>query len=249
MQQRSFGIAGASLFILVALPATLRAQHFGDVNDARLLSSVSAAALGQAAGVSLGLSSPSISYGGALAVGDFALGPGALRIVAGHPKDFEAYGLGYGAPLVRHPFTSFVSTTLGAEMSLGYLAYRLRPPTIDIGNGTYLNAHLALPLGLQLGNRRFSFTPYVAPYAEVGAGPSGYWFDPAAPSAGQQACQDLTSCRFLFSGHHRTNALGTAAGVRLSVWRLGLDAAYGDFPGSHLQLAKNPMSIAFSLRF
>lgn len=249
MQQRSLGIAGASLFMLVALPATLRAQHSGEVNDARLLSSVSAAALGQSAGVSLGLSNPPISYGGALAVGDFALGRGALRIVAGHPKDFEAYGLGYGAPLIRHSFTSLVRTTLGAELSLGYLGYRLRPPTIYIGNGTYLNAHLTLPLGLQLGNEGFSLTPYVAPYAEVGAGPSGYWFDPETPSAGHQACQELASCRFLFSGHHRTNAFGTAAGVRLSVWRLGLDAAYGNFPGNHTQLVSQPISFAFSLRF
>jgi hypothetical protein len=248
MQKRSLGAAGASLFILIALPVTLQAQHSGDVNDARLLSSVGGAALGQPAGVSLGLSSPSLPHGGSLAVADVPLGPGALRIVAGHPKDFEGYALGYAAPLARHTFVPFVSTTLGAELSLGYLGYRLRGPTMYIGNGTYLNAHLTVPLGLQLGNERFSLTPYVAPYAELGAGPSGYWIDSEHPGAAQSACQDF-SCRWLFSGHHRTNAFGTAAGMRLSVWRVGLDAAYGDLPENHNQLVSNRTSFALSLRF
>jgi hypothetical protein len=61
---------------------------------------VSAASLGQPVGISFGLSSNSLSYGGAFGVGDFALGPGALRLVGAHPKNFEGYAIAYGAPLV-----------------------------------------------------------------------------------------------------------------------------------------------------
>lgn len=246
---RSLKTAGAVLLTCLAVPAALRAQRVGDSNDARLISAVSGVALGQSVGLTLGLSTASLSYGGPLVVGDLALGPGALRFVAGHPKDFEGYALGYGALLGQHMFAPFVSTTVGAEVSLGYLGYRLRGPTMYIGNGTYTNAHLTLPLGLQLGSvDRLSFSPYVAPYAEVGSAPSGYWIDPQNAANGL-GCQDWTTCKFLFSGHHQTKSVGAAVGFRLTAWRLGLDAAYGDFPGNKTQLVMGRTSVGVSLRF
>src|SRR5690349_4140093 len=159
---------GALLAALAGVSSSLRGQRIGEYNDARLLSTVSAAALGQSAGISLGLSSTSLTYSGRLAFGDLPLGPGALRLVAGHPKNFEGYSVGYAAPLARGTLSTFASTTVGAELSVGYLGYRLGGPTAYIGNGTYLNAHLALPVGIQVGDAdRLSFAPYVAPYADL----------------------------------------------------------------------------------
>ena len=243
-------IAGACLFAALPLPNVLQAQRIGDSNDARLLSSVSAAALGQPAGASLGLTRASLSYPGPLAVGDLALGPGALRLVAAHPKNFEGYALGYAAPLAQRALAPFISTTVGAELSLGYLGYRLSRPTTYIGNGTYVDAHLTLPLAVRLGDAsRFSFTSYVAPYADLGAAPSGYWVDAQGNGVAPGGCPDVSTCRFLYTDHHRTVATGAAVGLRVTEWRLGLDAAYGDLPASRSQLGSSPMSIGFSVRF
>ena len=246
--QRSLRTAGALLLTVLAVPAGLRAQRVGDYNDARLISAVSAASLGQLSGLSLGLSTPSLSYGGPLAFGELPLGPGAFRFVAGHPSDWEGYGLGYGALLGQRTLAPFARMTIGAELSLNYLGYRLRPPTTYVGNGTFTNAHLTVPLGLQLGNvNRLSITPYVAPYAEVGSAPSGYFYDPQSVAPGQP-CQDLFSCKYLYSGHHQTEALGAAVGFRLTVWHFAIDAATADLPSKE-QFTKYRTSLGVSLRF
>jgi len=219
------------------------------ISRRRFVSTVSAAALGQNAGISLGLSSTSLTYSGRLAFGDLPLGPGALRLVAGHPKNFEGYSVGYAAPLARRSLSTVASMTLGAELSVGYLGYRLSGPTAYIGNGTYLNAHLALPVGVQVGNAdHLSFAPYVAPYADLGAAPSGYWINSETRETGAQACQDLISCRYLFSGHHQTTTLGAAIGFRMTIWRLGFDAAYGDLPTTRSWFFKNPLTFGASVR-
>ena len=228
---------------LLGLPAVVQAQtRIGDLNDASFFSTVSAASLGQPIGLSLGLSSNSLPYGGGLGVAEISLGPGALHLVGGHPKNFEGYALGYGAPLVRHAFAPFVTTTVGTELSVSYLGYRLSGQSSFVGNGTYTNAHLTLPVGLQLGDiNRLSFTPYVAPFAEWGSAPSGVW------EQNGRSCVNEFDCQFLYSGHHDSKALGAALGFRLTAWRVGIDAAFQDLPvGPQGWRARS--SLGFTLR-
>ena len=221
----------------LTLPGALLAQL---PNRGRLLSTPGAATLGDAAAVSVGVSSVN-DAAGSLFLADLAVGPGALRLVASHHERFASYGVGYGAALATREFGPSLGATLGGEISLGYYGTRFAKNDLVVGNGTSMNAHLALPVSLRLGVRDWlSATPYVAPYVEAGAAPSGYWMP--------IPCDMFTACeKYVFSDHYRTAAAGAALGMRLTLWRLGLDAAYGDALrfGRHAQ----PTSFAVSVRF
>ncbi|HKN68378.1 MAG TPA: hypothetical protein VJW73_18965 [Gemmatimonadaceae bacterium] len=221
---------------VVAVPATLAAQL---PNRGRLLSTPSAAALGDAAAISVGVSSVN-DVGGSLFLTDFKAGPGAFRLLASHHEHFSSFGGGYGAALATRELGRSLTATVGGELSLGYYATHFAKNDLVVGNGTSLNAHLALPLALHLGVRDWlSATPYVAPYVETGAAPSGYWMP--------IPCDMFTACeKYVFSDHFRTAAAGAALGMRLTIWHVGLDAAYGDA----LRSAKRgqPASFAISLR-
>ena len=221
----------------LTLPGALLAQL---PNRGRLLSTPGPAALGEPAALSVGVSSVN-DAAGSLFLADLAVGPGALRLVASHHERFASYGVGYGAALASREFAASLAATLGSEISLGYHGTRFPKNDLVVGNGTSLNAHLALPLSLRLGLRDWlSATPYAAPYVEAGAAPSGYWMP--------IPCNMFTACeKYVFSDHYRTAAAGAALGMRITLWRLGLDAAYGDA----LRLAKQatPASLAVSVRF
>ena len=220
----------------VALPGILEAQL---PNRGRLLSTPGAAALGENPSISIGVSSVN-DAAGSLFLADLALGPGALRLLASHHERFASYGVGYGSPLAARELGPSLTAALGAEISLGYYGTRFARNDLVVGNGTSLNAHLALPLALRVGLREWlSATPYVAPYVETGAAPSGYWMP--------IPCNMFTACaKYVFSDHYRTSAAGAGLGMRLTLWRLGLDAAYGDA----FRIAKHtqPASFALSLR-
>lgn len=221
----------------VALPGSLLAQP---ANRGRLLSTPGAAALGEPAVVSVGVSSVN-DGGGSLFLADLAIGPGALRLLASHHERFASYGVGYGAPLTTRELGSSLAATVGGELSLGYYGTRFTKSDLVVGNGTSLNAHLALPVSLRLGLRDWlAATPYVAPYLEAGAAPSGYWMP--------IPCTMFTACeKYVFSDHYRTAAAGAALGMRLTLWRLGLDAAYGD--ALRLTRHSQPASFALSVGF
>jgi len=223
-------------FAGLTLPGALFAQL---PNRGRLLSTPGAAALGDATTVSLGVSSMN-ARAGSLFLADLAIGAGALRVLASHHERFASYGVGYGAPLAARELGPTFAATLGSEISLGYYATRFGRNDLVVGNGTSLNAHLALPLSLRLAVRDWlSATPYIAPYAEAGAAPSGYWMP--------IPCNMFTACeKYVFSDHYRTEAAGTALGMRLTIWRLGLDAAYGD---ALRFTSRQPASFAVSMRF
>ena len=217
------------------LPGALFAQL---PNRGRLLSTPGAAALGEPVGVSVGVSSVN-DAAGSLFLTDISIGPGALRLVASHHERFASYGLGYGAPLAARELAPSLVLSLGGEMSLGYHATRFAKNDLVVGNGTSLNAHLALPLSVRFGVRNWlSATPYVAPYLEAGAAPSGYWMP--------MPCNMFTACaKYVFSDHYRTSAAGAALGMRLTIWHVGLDAAYGDA----LRFTnRQPASFAVSVR-
>lgn len=220
----------------VALPLTLAAQL---PNRGRLLSTPDAAALGEPSAVSIGISSVN-DVPGSLFLADIAMGPGALRVIASHHQRFASYGVGYGGSLAERDLGPSLAASFGAEISLGYYGTRFAKNDLVVGNGTSLNAHLALPVALRLGLRDWlSATPYVAPYVESGAAPSGYWLP--------IPCNMYTACeKYVFSDHYRTAAAGAALGMHLTVWRLGLDAAYGDA----LRLTRHgqPASFALSVR-
>lgn len=220
-----------------ALPGILAAQI---PNRGRLLSTPGAAALGEPSTLSIGVSSVN-DAAGSLFLADVALGPGALRVLASHHEHFASYGVGYGAPLAARELGPSLAATVGGEFSLGYYGTRFAKNDLVVGNGTSLNAHLALPLALRLSVRDWlSATPYVAPYVETGAAPSGYWLP--------IPCNMYTACeKYVFSDHYRTAAAGAALGMRLMFWRLGLDAAYGD--ALRLTRRSQPASFAFSVRF
>jgi len=228
--RRSFYIVAA------ALPATLAAQL---PNRGRLLSTPSAAALGEPAAISVGVSSVN-EIGGSLFLADLAAGPGAFRLVASHHERFSSFGVGYGGALASRELGPSLAATVGGELSLGYYATRFGKNDLVVGNGTSVNAHLAVPLALRLGVRDWlSAMSYVAPYVETGAAPSGYWMP--------IPCNMFTACeKYVFSDHYRTAAVGAALGMRLTIWRLGVDAAYGDA----LRFANRgqPASFAISMR-
>ena len=221
----------------LALPAALHAQL---PNRGRLLSTLSPTALGESVGISAGVSSVNDATGASLFVADVAVGTGALRVLATHHARFASYGLGYAAPLVARELAPGLATTLGGEISLGYHGTRFPKNDLVVGSGTSLNAHLALPLSLRLAMRDWlSATPYVAPYVEAGAAPSGYWMP--------IPCNMFTACeKYVFSDHYRTMKAGAALGMRLTIWRLGLDAAYGD---TRVSAHRQPASFALSVRF
>lgn len=238
-------IVTVSLLAGLLAPAVGHAQ-LTSYNDAQLLTTLNPAALGQRVGVSVGISSVvDRGVNGNLFVGDIALGVGALRVIAAHPLRFEAYGLGYGAPIVAHVFAPLASISLGADATVGYYGERHAKYSMYIGNGTSLNARLSLPVALRVGSTNWlSLTPYVAPYAEGGLAPSGSWTDNGVP------CTSLSfgdNCRFLYSDHHRSSSFGTALGVRLTAWRVGLDIGYGDF--SRQSFDRVPVTMAASVRF
>ena len=203
----------------LALPAIGSAQG---LNDARLLSTLSPAALGLPTGLSVGVSTLDHSMSGALAISDIRIGPGALRLVGARPSRFEGYGIGYALALTSDTLATGVTTIVGGDLSLGYLGTHVPKNDYIIGNGTSMNAHLAVPVALRIGAAdHFSLTTYLAPYAEVGAAPSGYWTP--------LACNMFTPCaRFTYSDHYRTTAAGATLGARLTIWRIGVDAAAGD---------------------
>src|SRR3954471_5411867 len=153
-----------SLIAALTLPGSLLAQL---PNRGRLLSTPSAAALGDPTAVSIGVSSVN-DDGGSLFLADVAIGPGALRVLGSHHESFASYGLGYAAPLAARELSPSLGATLGGEISLGY--YRTRFPKNDlvVGNGTRVNALLALPVSVRLSLRSWlSATPYGAPYLEA----------------------------------------------------------------------------------
>jgi len=220
----------------LALPGVLFAQL---PNRGRLLSTPGAAALGESAAVSVGVSSVN-DASGSLFLADIGIGRGALRMMGSHHERFASYGIGYGAPLAERELGPSLFATLGGEVSLGYYGTRFPRNDLVVGNGTSLNAHLALPLSLRFGVRDWlSATPYFAPYVEAGAAPSGYWMP--------IPCNMYTACeKYVFSDHYRTTSAGTALGMRLTIWHLGVDAAYGDA----LRFAnRQPASFAVSVRF
>ena len=224
-----------SLCLAAAVPATLAAQI---PNRGRLLSTPGAAALAQPAAISVGVSSVN-GGAGSLFLADLALGPGALRVLASHHERFASYGIGYGAPLAARELGPSFGATVGGEVSLGYYATRFAKNDLVVGNGTSVNAHVAFPLALKVGVRDWlSATPYVAPYVETGAAPSGYWLP--------IPCNMYTACeKYIFSDHYRTAAAGAALGMRLTIWHLGLDAAYGDA----LRLTRRSQPASFALSF
>ena len=220
----------------LTLPGALLAQL---PNRGRLLSTPGAAALGDATALSVGISSVN-DRAGSLFLADLAIGPGALRLVASHHERFESYGVGYGAPLAARELGPSLAATLGSEISLGYFGTRFGRNDLVVGNGTSLNAHVALPLSLRLAVRDWlSATPYIASYVEAGAAPSGYWMP--------IPCNMFTACeKYVFRDHYRTAAAGAALGMRLTIWRLGLEAAYGD---ALRFTSRQPASFAVSVRF
>lgn len=223
--------------VALTLPGALLAQL---PNRGRLLSTPGPASLGEPAAVSVGVSSVN-DGAGSLFLADLAVGPGALRLVASHHERFASYGVGYGAAVASREFGASLAATLGSEISLGYYGTRFAKNDLVVGNGTSMNAHFALPLALRFGVRDWlSATPYMAPYIEAGAAPSGYWMP--------IPCNMFTACeKYVFSDHYRTAAAGAALGMRFTLWRLGLDAAYGDA----LRFARHaqPTSFAVSVRF
>lgn len=223
-------------FAVLTLPGALFAQL---PNRGRLLSTPSPAALDGAAAISVGISSMN-DAAGSLFVADLGIGPGALRLLASRHEHFASYGVGYGATLGAREIAPSLAAALGSEISLGYYRTRFGRNDLVVGNGTSLNAHLALPLSLRFGVRDWlAATPYVAPYVEAGAAPSGYWMP--------IPCNMYTACaRYVFDDHYRTMAAGAALGMRLTIWRFGLDAAYGDA----LRFAsRQPASFAMSVGF
>ena len=220
----------------LALPATLAAQP---PNRGRLLSTPDAAALGEPPTLWVGVSSVN-GAAGSLFLADIPLGPGALRVLASHHERFASYGVAYGGSLATRELGPSLAANLGAEVSLGYYGTRFARNGLVVGNGTSLNAHVALPVALRVGLRDWlSAAPYVAPYVESGAAPSGYWLP--------FPCNMYTACeKYVFSDHYRTAAAGAALGMHFTLWHLGLDAAYGD--ALRLTRQSQPASFALSVR-
>lgn len=215
--QRSLSVL--SVFAACCLATSVRAQSRTSYNAARLTSTANPAALGGPVGLSIGVASD-----GPTVVADIAVGRGALRLLGSRVHRSESYGLGYGASLIADSLWASIRWSLGAELNLGYHANHIVMRTLYVGTPTSLNALLSVPLALHIGSdRRLSMTPYVAPYAEIGEGPAGYWNPEGcspAPGAGPPCTQ------FVYADHYTTHAVGTVLGVRLTAWRLALDVTY-----------------------
>jgi hypothetical protein len=221
----------------LALPATLLGQV---PNRGRLISTVSPAALGEPVGISVGISSLNNYFETRLAVGDLAFGRGALRVIGARQSQFDGFGIGYAAPLASRVLSPSFATTLGGELSLGYLGtdYVFRVPAAN--KGTSVNAQLALPFSLRAAAGQYiSFTPYIAPYAELGSTTLAR-YQPAG-------CDLFANCQLVYGARERTANLGIAGGMRLRIWHFGLDGGVTGVPANHAR--GGAWSFATSLRF
>ena len=220
---------GAVTLLCAGAASALRGQIVGERNPARPLAIVSAASLGEPVAVSLG------SASGQVVFADLSLPTGAVRLLVGLRHDAPNYGLGYALPLVLDSPAPQVRTGLGAELSLRYSGL----PSTN-GEQSSMNAHLAVPVGLEIGKAKaVSFSLYLAPYVETGVAPTRH--------INGTVCAGLPCADSYYAGHHSTAAFGSGVGMRFTVWRLAIEVAREQVVSVHPYTA-DPGRIAFSLR-
>lgn len=225
----AFAIAIVAFSVIITSPT--HAQKQGTWNSALVQSAVDPAALGTAQSGFLEYS----IYGHDIdwvASGGIALGGGVFRGSYGRGFDRHLYGLGYARTLAQKDVTPFVGLAAGVDLSAAYLDNKFQPYSPRA-------ARVSVPFSLRLGWPSWlSATPYVAPYAEAGrdfllhgCGATGGCISPLTAAVG------------------RTHAMGMAAGVQVTAWRLGLELGTRDLLSQKKLWTGDQVTLSLRWRF
>jgi hypothetical protein len=225
----SVGVAIATLSLAAALPAI--AQKTGTWNPALVQSAVDPSALGtpQRGFFEYSIYGQDVDW---VASGGFALAGGVLRGSYGKGWGNHLYGLGYGRTLAQKQVAKFASFAVGVDLNAAYLDNQWMPYSSRA-------ARLAIPFSLRLGWPQWlSVTPYVAPYAEAGR---------ALQSRGCDLNGLCTAPVQSFVG--ATHAMGMAAGVQVTAWRLGLELGTRDLLSQKKFWTADQFTLGLRFRF
>jgi opacity protein-like surface antigen len=179
-------------------------QRFGAPNQALDESFVDASARGPGSGGFLEIArTRELSW---FLSGGFMLGRGTLRASYAEGYRRRLYGLGYGVQIAERQVGMFGTLGTGVDLAAGYdhsPSFGYSPRAMRV----------AIPLSLRWGSMsRFSFSPYLAPYAELGRARQFH-----------VRCESFTCTGPVTYSTDVTRAAGIGAGFELTVWRLGLE--------------------------
>jgi hypothetical protein len=204
---------------ILAPSMPLAAQGAHDPNPALRQATIDEAALGTPGRAFAEYSTGSdIDWIAATGIG---FGGGMLRVSYGEGFTQRIYGLGFARPIAQRNLGMFGTLTSGVDLSGAFddnTAYFYKSRA----------ARLALPLSWRLGSpSRFSMTPYVAPYAEIGRALIFH-----------ADCGTGVPCTPAAFFPDQTRSLGLGGGVDITAWKLGFNIGMTGVP-TRLNLYRN----------
>ena len=210
MRRRPIATLAIALMSVLSSSKVAQAQRFGDWTTAFRSFPLLPGPLGDSARAFLAFSRNDqldmMGTGGIRFLG------GVFHASVGQGRRQNVLGLGYTGELLRHDLGFLGTLGAGGDLSAAYdyselEAYRSRA------------LRLAVPFSIRWGSpSRFSATPYLAPYAELGHGQTVHF----------GSCVDFQCSGPVTSRIGQTRAAGLAAGLQLDAWRLGFDLGLRD---------------------
>ena len=202
----AIGLVG---IIFICSSATARGQRYGDWTPALRSLPLDPAALGMQGRAFLEYSrTDQVSW---LATGGLRLGQGTLRASFGQGWRQQILGVGYSSPVAQQSVGIFGTLGAGVDLTGGY---DFSPYAMFASRAV----RLSVPVSIRWGSpSRLSFTPYVAPYGELGHGRIVH-----------ASCQQFTCALPITIYDGQTRAAGLAAGFQVTAWRFGLEAGLRD---------------------
>jgi hypothetical protein len=207
---RRYGVAIAMLAMSIFSSATrASAQRFGDWTWALRSLPSDPAALGMPGRAFLEYSKSDVVDW--LATAGLGIGRGVLRASFGQAPYQQIFGVGYSSPIAAQSLGPFGTLAAGVDLTAGYDRSRLQ-----IYDSRAVR--LSVPLSIRWGSpSRLSFTPYVAPYAELGYGRTVH-----------ANCDEFTCTGPVTEFVGRSRAGGLATGFQLTAWRIGFEGNLRD---------------------
>lgn len=220
-----------SAMAIYALPTTANCQSFGRWNPALTSNTPDAAALGTP-GRGFFEYGMSDAFGYTAEAGIGTLG-GMLRGTYSHSYTRSVWGLGYARMLAAKDAGKLGTWGAGIDVS-GAMDFHPRSAVASRA------ARLSIPLSLRWGSpSRLSIAPYVAPYGEIGR----------ETSYQQTNCDEGLFCTFVPAGLSPTHALGLAAGVQLTAWRVSFEMGLRDLLRTEFGTTEYKVGMGLRLRF
>ena len=230
MPRRRMATIAIGAISVLSFVGSANAQRAGDLTSALRSLPVDGASLGDPARAYLAFTrNDQVDW---MTTGGVGLAGGFLRASFGQGRVESIVGVGYSHPLARQSMGLFGTFGVGVDLAGAY----------DISSQqSYQSraARLAIPLSIRWGSpTRFSLTPYVAPYAELGHG-----------KILRGNCESFTCTGPLrvWTGQARAAGLGT--GFELTAWRLGFDVGLRDVLNRGLPMQNYQYTFAVRMKF